>query len=228
MESKRLRRARWIALGLITGLIAAWGGFGLVGAAPSSITTCTKVSTQKTKVIGSDAASVATCTNKGKGVRRTWDDHTIVAVKDTSLAAAKQDACNLYDEGLNSVPLQNEASSNIAFAQTMQNAFSRCVDPSAAPSRITTCTKTSTQKMKIIGSDAGSKAKCTNKGKGTTTTWDDHATLATKVASLAAAKQEACDLNNEMASPNLQTEYFNNPAFQATVINANNRCYALI
>jgi hypothetical protein len=71
MERKRTGRARWVALGLTVGLVAAWGGFAVVDAAPpASITTCTKNSTSKTKVIASSL--VAKCTYKGKGVAQTW------------------------------------------------------------------------------------------------------------------------------------------------------------
>jgi uncharacterized protein YjbI with pentapeptide repeats len=64
------RRGRWLALGLIVGLGVAWGGFSVAESAPSSITTCTKNSNNKTKVITSSL--VAKCTAKGKGVAQTW------------------------------------------------------------------------------------------------------------------------------------------------------------
>jgi hypothetical protein len=64
-------RVRWVALGLIVGLMAAWGGFAVVeAAAPSSIITCTKNRNNKTKVITS--SQVAKCTAKGKGAAETW------------------------------------------------------------------------------------------------------------------------------------------------------------
>jgi hypothetical protein len=77
MEAKRRGRVRWIALGMLCGLGAAWGGFGAIGAvtsAPSAITTCTKASTGKSKVIAGDAASTGKCTKKGKGFVKSWTD----------------------------------------------------------------------------------------------------------------------------------------------------------
>jgi uncharacterized protein YjbI with pentapeptide repeats len=68
MEQKR-RIAPWIALGTLVGVVAAWGGFGLVGAAtsaPATVTTCTNAKNGKTKV-------TAVC-KPGKGFAKTWTD----------------------------------------------------------------------------------------------------------------------------------------------------------
>jgi uncharacterized protein YjbI with pentapeptide repeats len=67
------KRARWIALGTMLGVVAAWGGFGVVGAAtspPTTITTCTKASTGVTKTIAPAAA--LKCAKNGKGVAKSW------------------------------------------------------------------------------------------------------------------------------------------------------------
>jgi uncharacterized protein YjbI with pentapeptide repeats len=66
----RSKRSRWLALGLVVGLGLAWGGYSVAESAPSSITTCTKNSNNKTKVI--TTAQVAKCTRKGKGVVQSW------------------------------------------------------------------------------------------------------------------------------------------------------------
>jgi hypothetical protein len=92
MERKRAGRVRWVALGLTLGLVAAWGGFTVVEAAtPSSITTCTKTSTGKMKVI--TASQVAKCQKRGKGSVTTWDDHAVVEAN--SFAAAIASATQL-------------------------------------------------------------------------------------------------------------------------------------
>jgi Pentapeptide repeats (8 copies) len=68
------RKLRWVALGAVAGVVATWGGFGLVDAAPTAptiVTTCTKVKNAKTKIIA--ASAVVACTKKGKGIAKTWD-----------------------------------------------------------------------------------------------------------------------------------------------------------
>jgi hypothetical protein len=81
MAEKRLGRVRWVALGLIMGLVAAWGAFGMLGATSlqPSVTTCTKASTGKMKVIA--AADSGKCTKNGKGTTDLWDNHVFVANK---------------------------------------------------------------------------------------------------------------------------------------------------
>jgi hypothetical protein len=97
----RQGKKRWIALGTTLGVVAAWGGFGLVGAAttaPTTITTCTKASNGKTKVIA--PATVAKCTKKGKGVAKTWNTVNVAALNaqiatlTSNVATAKVEACN--------------------------------------------------------------------------------------------------------------------------------------
>jgi hypothetical protein len=69
MSGQKRRVAPWIALGTIFGVVAAWGGFGLVGAAtsaPPTITTCTSAKNGKTKI-------TAVC-KPGKGFAKTWTD----------------------------------------------------------------------------------------------------------------------------------------------------------
>jgi Pentapeptide repeats (8 copies) len=79
MDAKT-KRARWIALGTILGVVAAWGGLGIVGivgaatSAPSTITTCTKAKNGKTKVIYNDYVYVERCSRKGKGFAKVWVD----------------------------------------------------------------------------------------------------------------------------------------------------------
>ncbi len=68
MREQKRRVAPWIALGTIFGVVAAWGGFGLVGAAPSvptKFTTCTNLKNGKTKI--------TTVCKPGKGLAATWD-----------------------------------------------------------------------------------------------------------------------------------------------------------
>jgi uncharacterized protein YjbI with pentapeptide repeats len=65
------RRGGWLALGLVVGLGLAWGGFALVEAAPpATLTTCTKSSNNKTKVIA--PSLTARCTRNGRGVVQSW------------------------------------------------------------------------------------------------------------------------------------------------------------
>jgi hypothetical protein len=65
-------RGRWIAVGTLCGVVAAWGGLGLAGAAgEATLTTCTKTATGKTKLITTSTQSAA-CTKKGKGTVTTW------------------------------------------------------------------------------------------------------------------------------------------------------------
>ena len=69
MREQKRRIAPWIALGTVFGVVAAWGGFGLVGAAtsaPASLTTCTNAKNGKTKV--------TTLCKVGKGFAKTWTD----------------------------------------------------------------------------------------------------------------------------------------------------------
>lgn len=69
METKS-KRGRWIALGLVVGIAATWGGFGIAEGAPSTIATCTrKNGTIKVTTTG-------TCT--GKNTLDLWDHHNTV------------------------------------------------------------------------------------------------------------------------------------------------------
>jgi hypothetical protein len=76
MTERKRGAGRWIALGTVLGLVAAWGGFALVGAAPSTLTTCTNLKNGKTKLV----ASTALC-KPGKAVGQTWDDHAVASAQ---------------------------------------------------------------------------------------------------------------------------------------------------
>src|SRR5262245_32739336 len=88
MTPKR-KRGRWIALGLTVGLVVAWGGFATAESAPSSITTCTKASNGKTKLIA--PSQTAKCNAKGKGIATTWDPHSITVALQNQLTAANSE-----------------------------------------------------------------------------------------------------------------------------------------
>jgi hypothetical protein len=210
MASKRRGRARWIALGLIMGLVVAWSGVGLAGATTSSIKTCTKVSSNKTKVI--DASAVAKCTAKGKGVARTWDDDTVVG----PLQAKATAACNAADAETDYL-LVHELTTLQAIVAYLDNHPSaknaQSALCSAAPSTIRTCTKLSTNKTKVI--DVPAIAKCIAKGKGVARVWDDHAVA----GSLAGRVTTACNethtelldfFNNDLPTLNVIVDYLNN------------------
>jgi len=96
----RTKVARWIALGTLLGVATAWGGFSVVDAAPSSITTCTKTRNNKTKII--PASSSAACTAKGKGTVNTWDNHSLVAgqvgAQDAQIANLQTEESNFCTE----------------------------------------------------------------------------------------------------------------------------------
>ncbi len=132
MESKQGPKAvRWVTLGLVAGLALAWGGFSVAESAPSSITTCTKVSNNKTKVIATSA--VAKCTYKAKGVAQNWDDHSVVvglsgqlAEKNADLQVAKSDACALITEVAGDNELLNEFNGNPEFNGIVNDAAIRC------------------------------------------------------------------------------------------------------
>ncbi|MGZ4690960.1 MAG: pentapeptide repeat-containing protein [Acidimicrobiia bacterium] len=79
---------RWVALGAVLGVVAAWGGFGLASGAEASIKTCKIVATGKTKLIAGGFTE-AKCTKNGKGRVTTWDDRVTVTSQLAALAAAK-------------------------------------------------------------------------------------------------------------------------------------------
>jgi hypothetical protein len=189
MEPRKMKRARWLVLGTLMAVIAAWGSVSVVGAAASSIKTCTKVSTGKIKVIGSDAASVAKCTAKGKGVARTWDDHAVVG----PLQAKATNACNEADAEADYL-LANDIATAVGIGAYLDNHPSAGAAQSAlcgaVPSSIKTCTKVSTNKTKVI--DASAVAKCIAKGKGVAQTFDDHAVA----GSLPARVTNVCNETN--------------------------------
>ncbi len=69
METTRKpKRTRWIAFGLVVGLAATWGGLEVAGSSPSSITTCTRKN-------GTIKVQALPCT--GKNTPDTWDNRTI-------------------------------------------------------------------------------------------------------------------------------------------------------
>ena len=80
MKAKQ-KVGRWIALGLVAGIVATWGGFGLAAGAPSSIKTCTAIKTGKIKVTTTGGCKA------GKETLTTWDDHALVASQGSQLAA---------------------------------------------------------------------------------------------------------------------------------------------
>jgi hypothetical protein len=69
---------------------------------------------------------------------------------------------------------------------------------SGAPTTITTCTKTKTGKMKVIA--ASDVAKCTKKGKGTATAWDDHGTTVALTNQLTATQGQLEESQDETAA----------------------------
>ena len=75
-KKRRMSAERWVILGLLIVLVSMLGGFAIASGAPSNITTCTKASNGKMKIITS--GGVAKCTAKGKGTAATWDNHAIV------------------------------------------------------------------------------------------------------------------------------------------------------
>ena len=90
-DKKQRKVGRYVALGTVLATVAVWGSVGLLGAAPSSITTCTKTSNNKTKVIAT--SGVAKCTAKGKGVAQTW-------APQSQLTAANNAAANFMGQTL--------------------------------------------------------------------------------------------------------------------------------
>ncbi len=90
------KAGRWVALGTVLGVVAAWGGFGLASGASSSITTCTKKSNNKTKIITS--AQVAKCTKKGKGTVTTWDNHGTTVSLTNQLGASQSQLADSQQE----------------------------------------------------------------------------------------------------------------------------------
>ncbi len=127
-------RKRWAALGLVVGVVATWGGFGLVEAAttaPATVITCTKVKNGKTKTI--DAGKVAKCTKKGKGITKNFVDSRYQTLLTYSGGGANFNGMALQDVNLTGRYLSyaNFSGSNMSNA-IFQDASTNLVDFSGA------------------------------------------------------------------------------------------------
>jgi hypothetical protein len=223
METER-RIGRWVALGTVLAVVAAGGGFGALGAgaaAATPLTTCTKVSNGKTKII--TAGGTAKCAAKDKGVARTWDDRGGGPGNFAAFGVAKSEACSFGAAVTASPTLSSYAESNGPFLAVVGAASTRCGGSGPTPPSITTCTKVSNGKTKVI--TAAGTAKCAAKGKGVVQTWDNHEF----VAALGVAKTEACFVGVLVAFDGTVGGYYvgnTDPAFNASVDALVSRCNA--
>ncbi len=209
---------RRIAVATVIVVAVALGGAGLAGAAtsaPSTITVCTKTSTGKTKVIA--PSLVAKCTQKGKGVAKSWPDpapsllnlsgtrsatviyrNTLIDMKaeDCAIAASLTDP---NSSAFVSILIANSPGVG-TYGQLLGERCFNYVVPAlptvTVPSALTTCTKNSTGKTKVIAASA--VAQCTYKGKGAAKSWYTDAAL-TNAQSNAATQASQFILDQQFA-----------------------------
>ena len=126
-------------LGLLVVMVSMLGGFAVASGAPSSITTCTKASNGKMKIITS--GGVAKCTAKGKGTANTWDNHSVVgpqlaamsatiAAQNAQIAQIKADFC-AFDTDANTdfnitFAISNNGTALVHYV-TLHNALGGCL-----------------------------------------------------------------------------------------------------
>ncbi len=91
---------RWLLVGgLIFGLAFALGGSSVASGSSSSIKTCTKVRTGRVKLIAGAFTEVK-CTNKGRGVLSTWDDHATTVALESQLTESQNQLTESQQEAV--------------------------------------------------------------------------------------------------------------------------------